>query len=106
MAIPAQVTAPHWAGMQLLEGGIVLESWDLDLSPSWSRAGFEAGPGMAWGQLKSLAELPPCHVFRVGGSFGMGSLSPSKEGHLERASFPCPPQGHWRGGSGWDSSEG
>lgn len=51
---------------------MVLESLDLGLSPTWSRAGFEAEPGMAWGQLKSLAELPPSHVFRVGGSFGMG----------------------------------
>lgn len=59
-------------GCSCPEGGIVLEPWDVDLSPTWSRAGFEAGPGMAWGQLKSLAELPPCHVFRVGGSFGMG----------------------------------
>lgn len=54
-------------GCSCPEGGIVLESWDLGLSPAWSRAGFESGPGMAWGQPKSLAELPPSHVFRVGG---------------------------------------
>lgn len=62
--------------MQLPEGGIVLGSWGLGLSPSWSGAGFEAGPGMAWGQLKPLAELPPCHVFRAGGVIWDGLTVP------------------------------
>lgn len=58
VGIPAQVSAPQWAGMQLPRG------WNcLGVLGS----GFEAGPGMAWGQLKSLAELPPSHVFRTGG---------------------------------------
>lgn len=49
VGMPAQVAAPQWAGMQLPRGGIVLECWDLGLSPAWSRAGFEAGPSMVWG---------------------------------------------------------
>lgn len=78
VGIPAQVTAPRWP-----RGGIVLESWDLGLSPAWSRAGFEAGPGMAWGQLKSLAELPPSRVFKVGEGH-LGWVSDLQPAH-------CPP---------------
>lgn len=65
-------------------GGRVFGVWGQ--APTGTGLALKRGPGTAWGQPKSLAELPSSHVFRVGGGVWMGWV-----GDLQPARCPIVP---------------